>query len=152
MRFLSIGYTMLLVAAPLLAQDQIAPGVTVAPGAVNGALFARNGEMVAVYGDPRPAPAKVKTVLLTHHRRDVAWAARALVRAGTQAVVPDAEKPLFTGVAEWWDKYRTARFHDYTGQSSRVLTEPLPVARTVRGGDRVEGFEVMETPGYTRGA
>jgi len=32
------------------------------------------------------------------------------------------------------------------------VAEPLPLARTVRGGDMIEGIQVIDTPGYTRGA
>jgi glyoxylase-like metal-dependent hydrolase (beta-lactamase superfamily II) len=67
-------------------------------------------------------------------------------------VAPEAEKELFTGASAFWDNYRTARFHDYVCQSSRVLVEPMALATTVRGGDTIEDIHVMETPGYTRGA
>ncbi len=132
--------------------EQIAPGVSLVSGAVNGALIDRPGGTVAIYGDPRDVPAAAKLVLFTHHRRDVVWAGKAMVRHGAQAVVPEAEKDLFTGALEFWDKYRTKRFHDYACQSSRVLAEPLAIARTVRDGDAIEGLQVMDTPGYTRGA
>jgi len=132
--------------------EKLAPGVSVVRGPVNGVLFERNGETLAIYGDPRPRPARAKTVLFTHHRRDVVWAGREMVRQGAAGVAPEAEKNLFTGVADFWERYRTKRFHDYANQSSRILAEPLAIARTVRDGDSVEGIQVMETPGYTRGA
>jgi glyoxylase-like metal-dependent hydrolase (beta-lactamase superfamily II) len=119
---------------------------------VNGVLVERKGGTIAIYGDPRPVPAKAKMVMFTHHRRDVAWAGRELVRNGAAGVAPEAEKNLFTGVAGFWDEYRTKRFHDYANQSSRILAEPLAIARTVHGGDSVEGIQVLNTPGYTRGA
>ena len=134
------------------AVEPIAPGVSVVHGPVNGVLIDKQGETLAIYGDPREAPATIKTVLFTHHRRDVAWAGRELVRRGAQAVAPEAEKELFTGVAAFWDQYRSKRFHDYANQSSRILGEPLPLTRTVRGGDLIEGIQVIDTPGYTRGA
>ena len=121
-------------------------------GPVNGVLIERNGETLAVYGDPRPQPARAKMVLFTHHRRDVVWAGREMVGKGAAAVAPEAEKELFTDVAEFWEQYRTKRFHDYANQSSRILAEPMAIARTVRDGDSIEGIQVMETPGYTRGA
>ena len=88
------------------------------------------------------------------HITAATWSGRAgrWSRRARPAVAPEAEKDLFTGVAEFWDQYRTKRFHDYANQSSRILAEPLRYARTVRGGDSVEGIQVLETPGYTRGA
>ncbi len=134
------------------AVEPITPEIAFVHGAVNGVLIARPGGTVAVYGDPRIQPAPVKMVLFTHHRRDVVWAGRGMVGRGAQAVVPEAEKQWFTDVAAFWDQYRIKRFHDYANQSSRVLAEPLPVTRTVRGGDAIEGIQVIDTPGYTRGA
>ena len=135
---------------------RIAPSGSVVAGAVNGVRIERAGKVLAIYGDPRSSPPAVSMVLFTHHRRDVAWAGRALVAHGAEAVGPEAEKALFTGVAAFWEKYRTARFHDYANQSSRILAEPLPLARTVRGGDTVDwqglAIQVLDTPGYTRGA
>jgi glyoxylase-like metal-dependent hydrolase (beta-lactamase superfamily II) len=133
--------------------EQIASGVSLIHGPVNGVLIDRHGETLAVYGDPREVPAAaVRTVLFTHHRRDVVWAGKELVGRGTRAVAPEAEKELFTGVATFWEQYRTKRFHDYANQSSRVLSEPLSVAATVRGVDTIEGIQVIDTPGYSRGA
>jgi glyoxylase-like metal-dependent hydrolase (beta-lactamase superfamily II) len=114
-------------------------------------LIDKQGETLAVCGDPREAPATIKTVLFTHHRCDVARAGRELVRRGAQVVAPEAEKELFTGVAAFWSQYRSKRFHDYANQSSRILGEPLPLTRTVRGGDLIEGIQVI-TPGYMCGA
>jgi glyoxylase-like metal-dependent hydrolase (beta-lactamase superfamily II) len=95
-------------------------------------------------------------VLFTHHRRDAVWAGEPLVRKGAQAVAPEAERDLFENVDQFWTRYQTERFHDYANQSSRILTEPLPLARTVKEGDRIEwqdlAIQVLDTPGYTRGA
>jgi glyoxylase-like metal-dependent hydrolase (beta-lactamase superfamily II) len=134
------------------AVEEIAPGVSLVRGAINGVLIDRQGETLAIYGDPRETPAAAKTVLFTHHRRDVVWAGRKLVRRGTRAVAPEAEKDLFTRVAAFWEQYQTKRFHDYANQSSRILAEPLPLERTVHEGDTIQGIQVVDTPGYTRGA
>ena len=134
------------------AAEQVTSTVSLVPGPVNGVLIRHQGETLAIYGDPREEPAHVSSVFFTHHRRDVVWAGRELVRNGARAVAPEAEKDLFTGVTGFWDQYRTKRFHDYANQSSRILAEPLPVDRTVRGGDSIEGIQVIDTPGYTRGA
>jgi hypothetical protein len=64
--------------APVSAQpfevERITASVSAVSGPVNGVLIQRNGETLAIYGDPRPEPAKVRRVLFTHHRRDVVWA------------------------------------------------------------------------------
>jgi glyoxylase-like metal-dependent hydrolase (beta-lactamase superfamily II) len=144
-------------ASPLSAQtvEAVATGVSVVRGPVNGVLIERNQQMLAVYGDPRPEPRRTSMVLFTHHRRDVAWAGRLLVAQGAQSVGPAAEVALFQDVGAFWERYRTARFHDYANQSSRVLAEPIPLARTVRGGDTVDWqgipIHVIDSPGYTRG-
>ena len=137
--------------------EKITGEVSVVHGPVNGVLIQRKGETVAIYGDPRPEPAKARQVLFTHYRRDVVWAGRRQVETkGAEAVAPEAEKRLFTDVAPFWEHYRTARFHDYANQSSRIAAQRIPLARTVRGGDSIEwhglAIGVMETPGYTRGA
>ena len=135
---------------------QLTRSVRVFRAAVNGALIERSGKQLAVYGDPRPEPAQPEQVLFTHHRRDVAWAGRRLVERGAKAVAPAAERELFSGVKHFWQDYETSRFHDYAQQSSKVLTEPLDVAESVREGRQIHWqglkFEVIDTPGYTRGA
>ncbi|MBZ5596302.1 MAG: MBL fold metallo-hydrolase [Acidobacteriia bacterium] len=150
-----IGSVLLAPAQPSQV-EKISASVSVVHGPVNGVVIERNGEVLAIYGDPRQKPVRAKQVLFTHHRRDVAWGGRQLVEGGAEAVAPEAEKALFNDVAQFWEHYRTARFHDYANQSSRILAEPIPLARTVRGGDTIDWhgltIEVIETPGYTRGA
>lgn len=141
-------------AAERITMEEITPSVSVVRGPVNGVLVVRNGQTLAVYGDPRENSAHAEKVLFTHHRRDVAWVGRQMVELGAEAVYPAAEEQLFNGVAAFWAKY--SQFHDYTEQSSKVLASPIGAGRAVRGGDRVtwNGFdiEVRDTPGYTRGA
>src|SRR5216684_2292563 len=149
------GATVAAAAAPF-GVEKITADVSVVRGPVNGVLIQRNGETLIIYGDPRPEPAKARHVLFTHHRRDVVWAGRRLVERGAEAVAPEAEKTLFTDVGQFWEHYRMARFHDYANQSSRILAEPIPLARTVRGGHTIDWqgltIRVIDTPGYTRGA
>ena len=138
------------------AVRQITPNVTMVAGPVNGLLVARAGKTLAVYGDPRETPSVVQKVLFTHHRRDVVWAGRALVEHGAEAVIPVGEQPLFSDVAQFWNRFQKARFHDYSQQSSKVLTSPISKATPVRGGDQIEWeglvIQVIDTPGYTRHA
>lgn len=136
--------------------ERITASVSVVRGPVNGVLLQRNGDALAIYGDPRQEPAKALQVLFTHHRRDVVWAGRRMIQNGAQAIAPEAEKALFTEVGPFWESYRTARFHDYSNQSSRILADSLSLARTVRGNDTIDWqgltIRVVDTPGYTRGA
>ena len=143
-------------AAQDVPTEMVGANVRVLCGAVNGVLLERNGKMLAIYGDPRKEPASADTVLFTHHRRDVVWAGRTLVAAGAKAVVPAGELADFTEVGTFWLGFAQKRFHDYTHKSTKVLGEPMTVAKTVRGGEALtwEGLSirVLDTPGYTRGA
>src|SRR5689334_4594922 len=154
--FLVAGAAIVAFGAPSYPVEKIAAGVTVVRGPVNGVLIERKGETLAIYGDPRPLPGNARQVLFTHHRRDLVWAGRQLVLQGAKAVAPEAERALFTDVDSFWQHYSAARFHDYANQSSRILAEPIPLARAVRDGDTVDWqgltIRVMATPGYTRGA
>ncbi len=137
--------------------ETLTSNATVVRGPVNGVLIRRNGKALAVYGDPRENAPAVERVLFTHGRRDVVWAGRGLVRRGAEAVVPAGDKAMFTDVKSFWEKYfETGRFHDYANQSTRVAAEPFEAVTTVKGGDRFtwQGVpvEVLDTPGYTRGA
>ena len=143
-------------AAEQIRVEDVGKDLQVVRGAVNGALLERGGKILAVYGDPRENRAGVDTVLFTHHRRDVVWAGRALVASGAKAVVPQAELAHFSEVGKFWAEFERKRFHDYAQQTTKVLTEPIPVAQSVKGGETLtwEGLpiRVLDTPGYTRGA
>ncbi len=136
--------------------EQTVGGLQVVQGAINGVRLARNGKSMAVYGDPRENPLPVDVVLLTHHRRDVVWAGRELIARGAKAVVPAGELALFTDVNQFWSQFQEERFHDYAHKSTKVLSEPLPIWKPVKGGDtwNWEGvpIHVLDTPGYTRGS
>lgn len=123
------------------------------PGPANGLLV--NGK-VLVYGDPGGTVRNASYVLFTEARRDVAWAGVRPVAAGARAVAPARERELFENPASFWQAYETQRFHDYSQVNTKVLREPLPVSRAVSGGDvlNLDGVrvEVIDTPGYTRGA
>ncbi len=125
-------------------------------GPVNGAAIERNGYRIVFYGDPEGNFDKVEKVLLTHHRRDVAWAALGPASRGARVVAPAAELPLIANAEGFWDEFRGTRFHDYAQQSTKVLGENLPVHEPARGGRpiRWRGLTVqtIDTPGFTRGA
>ncbi len=136
--------------------QDLAPGLTFAPGPVNSLAVEAGGSRVVFYGDPSGAAAEA--VLFTHHRRDVVWAGRGQAAGGAETYGPAAERALFEEPRAYWEQFRSARFHDYAQQSTKVLTQPLELDREVRGGQQLEllggelTVEVLETPGYTRGA
>jgi len=135
----------------------IAEGVTFLPGPANGLRLEREGRALVVYGDPRPRPERAEMALFTHYRREAVWAGVPLVRAGAAAVVPEAERALFEDAEGTWITFREKTWrHDYQVQATKFPARSLPVARAVREGDRLEWrgltFEVMDSPGYTRGA
>jgi len=136
--------------------ETLSPHVTVVRGAVNGVAIERAGHRLVVYGDPERSWETAELVLFTHSRRDVAWAGRALVENGAEAVVPAGEADQFSKVEDFWSGFWDKRFHDYAQQSTRVLTSPLRVGQTVRGGDELGwqdlSVRVLDTPGYTRGS
>jgi glyoxylase-like metal-dependent hydrolase (beta-lactamase superfamily II) len=138
------------------AEEALSPSVILSPGAINGICIERNGHRLIVYGDPQACWKTADMVLFTHSRREVAWAGRALVEAGAQSVVPAAEAEQFSRVEEFWTGFWDKRFHDYAQQSTRIVTTPLRVDRTVRPDESLAWqdlqIQVLETPGYTRGA
>jgi glyoxylase-like metal-dependent hydrolase (beta-lactamase superfamily II) len=123
------------------------------PGPVNGLVV--NGK-VLVYGDASSRVKSISHLLFTHARRDVVWAGAPVVAAGAPAIVPQHERELFANPKLFWQTYETTRFHDYSQVNTKVLREPLLVAKAVRGGDVLDldgtRVEVIDTPGYTRGA
>ncbi len=123
------------------------------PGPVNGLLI--EGK-VLVYGDAENRIKAVPYVLFTEARRDVVWAGVPLVDRGAAAIVPERERTLFENPGAFWAAYETQRFHDYSEVNTKVLRLPLRVSRTVHGGDVLDldgvHVQVVDTPGYTRGA
>ena len=130
--------------------------LSVVHGDVNGASIQRDGHAIAFYGDPNRSQANVEKVFLTHHRRDVVWAALDLAASGSRVVAPAAELSYISRAEGFWDEFRGTRFHDYAQQSTKILTHDLDVQEPARGGRSIEWrgltVEVVDTPGFTRGA
>jgi glyoxylase-like metal-dependent hydrolase (beta-lactamase superfamily II) len=142
-----------LLAAASVQAAALPASVRFLPGPVNGMLI---GDKVLVYGDPTSRVKNVSHVLFTHARRDVVWAGAPLVRGGAAAIVPHNERALFENPASFWEAYEKQRFHDYSQVNTKVLREPMRATRAVRAGERLDldgvAVEVIDTPGYTRGA
>jgi len=137
-------------------EQSLSAHVTVSTGATNGVAVTQNGHRVVIYGDPQRQWSTADMVLFTHSRRDVAWAGRELVENGAKSVVPAKETEQFSKADEFWTAFWDKRFHDYAQQSTRRLTTPLRVDRSVGEGDHISWQDltvrVMDTPGYTPGA
>lgn len=130
--------------------------LTVLSGAVNGALLTDRQQTLVIGGDPRPTPGPADLVLFTHHRRDVSWSGQQLGRSPAKIIVPADEKKRFTNNTAFWQQFREKRFHDYAQQTTKVLTRPLEVTGTAEASKTLswQGYniQVLNTPGYTRGA
>ena len=105
-----------------------------------------NGKTASVYA----SQANSTRVFLTHHRRDL------YSKLSGRVIAPLAEREYFEKTREYWTGMATKRFHYYTQQSTKILVEPIKVERWVKDGDEIvwEGlrFEVLDTPGFTRGS
>ncbi|MCX5646099.1 MAG: MBL fold metallo-hydrolase [Phycisphaerae bacterium] len=138
------------------ANEVLSPSVTINPRAINGVCIERNGYRLVIYGDPQECWKTADMVLFTHSRRDVVWAGRAMVENGAKSVVPAQEAEQFSKVEDFWTSFWDKRFHDYTQQSTRIITTPLRVDQTAQeGADLVWQdlkVHVLDTPGYTWGA
>ncbi len=135
---------------------RLSPHVSVHQDTVNGVFIQKNGRTLVIYGDPSGSLQQVDKVLFTHSRRDVVWAGRNLVENGAESVVPAGEADKFTKVDHFWSSFATRRFHDYAQQTTKILTKPLKVDRTVSEADALDwqntAITVIDTPGYTRGS
>ena len=131
-------------------------GFRLTTGPVNGVSIERDGHRIVFYGDPDDKLQDVEKVFLTHHRRDVAWAALGLADKGARVVAPGAELPFFNVAEGFWEEFRGTRFHDYAQQSTKILTRNVVVQEPAVSGRPIDWrgltIEVLDTPGYTRGA
>jgi len=136
--------------------EALSSHVTISRGAVNGVCIERDGHRLVIYGDSQQDWKTADMVLFTHGRRDVVWAGRSLVEDGAKSIIPAREAEQFSKVEDFWMGFWDKRFHDYTQQSTRVLTTALRADRTVQEGDQLPWqnlmMRVIDTPGYTRGA
>lgn len=136
--------------------ETISESVHVFSGDINGVLIERGGKKLVVYGDPVDEIKEAETVLITHFRRDVVWAAHSLVKKGSLAVLPSGEKAYLTKGDSIWRSMTSTRFHDYNCQTSKIGITPFERCRFVNGGEKFKWqdteFKILNTPGYTRGS
>lgn len=142
--------------------QQLTKHVSVEPGPVNRVSIQVGEELIAIYGLPRSTSdeleeeAEFDYLLLTHHRRDVIWAASDSNRLAFETIAPESERELIEAPNEFWANYVDDRFGDMAQQSTKILTAPISVNRWVKGGDWIESdgssVQVLDTPGFTRGS
>jgi glyoxylase-like metal-dependent hydrolase (beta-lactamase superfamily II) len=148
-------------ARPLLgAEEAIAPGVRLLHGSVTTAVFERNGRRLAI--DPGslaalPGSGPLDWVLVTHHHRDQAESAGALIRTGARLAVGARDARAFAAADQVWAAADEVLDHRYNFRNDLFTPrEPVPVARELRSGDVLEWeglrFEVLDTPGHTDGS
>ena len=116
-------------------------------GSVNAVRLKREGKTLAFYR----ADQRVESLLLTHHRRDVVG------RPNAQYITaPEKAEGLLETPQVFWTNFVTKRFHYYAQQSTKIHAAPVAVTRWVKEGDVVKWrgleFQVVDTPGFTRGA
>ena len=126
---------------------------------MNRVLIQADSAQLAIYsGGPvaKAADTPIEKLLLTHGRRDVVTAALNLVRSGVAVVAPEREAFALQKSTEYWNAFPQNQFHDYGQQSTKILAQPVVVETWVKGGETVKwrglGFDVLDTPGYTRGS
>lgn len=136
-------------------EEYLPSSISVVQRAINSVLITQDGNRMAVYGPPSADAAGIEQLLLTHHRRDVLTAAREMATDELAIVAPLREQYWFEQPHDFWKTFVTSRFHDYAQYTTKILAAPLPVDRWVKEGDVVRWrnieFQVLETPGYTRG-
>jgi glyoxylase-like metal-dependent hydrolase (beta-lactamase superfamily II) len=136
--------------------DEVVPGLRIIRGAVNTAVFERDGKTLLIdSGDLRQSTAV--WAFFTHHHPDQASGAASLAAHGTKIAVPAAERHFFEDAQNVWDTADNRLDHDYNCRPDLVtLRKSIPVTAAFKDGDvhNWQGlrFEVIETPGHTDGS
>ena len=139
--------------------EELTTNSTIQLGPVNQVLIQIGPTQLAVYaGEPnaKDGEAQIEKLLLTHGRRDVVTDALKLANSGVSVVAPEREAYALQRANDYWAAFPQNQFHDYGQQSTKVLAKPVAVENWVKDGDTVEWrglrFQVLDTPGFTRGA
>ncbi len=126
-----------------LAALSVSGQVRIVPGPVNSVVLP---DGAAIYGAP-----DARTVLATHTRRDVLWAA-----GNATLIVPEGEAKGVSEATRFWSLFRQTRFHDYSQRTTKISDRDYILSRTVRGGDTLTFggtvISVVDSPGFTPGA
>ena len=139
--------------------EELTANASFRAGSVNQVLIESGPAQLAVYTaapGSKANDAPIEKLLLTHGRRDVVTDALPLIRAGVGVTAPEREAYALQKAADYWNAFPQSQFHDYGQQSTKILAKPVEVETWVKEGDAVPwrglSFEVIDTPGFTRGA
>lgn len=155
-RLLDLCLPLLFTCLPAIASSaepvKITEHCLMQPGAINGVVILSGNQQLAVYGwDEGP----VDRLLLTHGRRDVVWRAANAMNTAT-VVAPVGEKYSLENGQDFWARFPQNQFHDYSQQTTKISNEAIQVDQWVSEGDVLDWnglkIEVLNTPGFTRGA
>ena len=139
-----------------VAMAQAQPTLQFQEGPVNGVIIEKGGHRLSVYGWQDDDVSNIDRVLLAHGRRDVLWKATPLIDSGAKATAPNRERFGLEDPLAFWKSFRTARFHDYAQQTTKIANEAVDIDQWVNEGDSIAwqdlNFAVLETPGFTRGS
>ena len=137
-------------------KTDITDNLCIIHGDINGAVITSGNHKLVIYGDPENTVSEADLILFTHARRDVVWAGRDLVNKGAKAIVPANETGYFSNPDSVWAGLAKAQFHDYRQKQSHVPVKPIPIFRSVVGGDTILWkdipIKVIDSKGYTEGA
>lgn len=125
--------------------------------AVNSVSISVGDNKLAIYGgSEKNSSDQYEQVFLTHHRRDVVWKAESAGKKGAVLVAPEAEREWLEKPAEFWNAFAKKRFHDYGCFTTKIVSRTIPIHRWVKNGEIIAWngieFQVVDTPGFTRGA
>jgi glyoxylase-like metal-dependent hydrolase (beta-lactamase superfamily II) len=148
-----------------MPRDTIAAGLRVLRGAVNTGVLIDGDRALLIDCCDTVTPERLRTecdgvrvdaILCTQHRRPNTAGIARFAEIGADIMVSGGEAHLFTGVSDYWNDPAN-RWHTYHNQpGQQVLAEPVPVTRTVGGGDTISWgghtIAVYDTPGATDGA
>lgn len=128
--------------------------------AIDAGMKSTGSEMFSAIAEIGRTPRDVRAILLTHWHNDHAAGASQLASlSGADVYYSTAESPHLGGeLASTGIRGRLSALVPETGPLvllkgllGNAPEQPVEATRFVKDGDVVEGFEVLETPGHTRG-
>jgi len=139
-----------------IKKNNLTDSLTLLKGDVNGAVIEKNNKKLVIYGNPGNQIIEADVLLLTHCRRDLLWASKSIIESGAKTFIPVKEYDYFIKIDSFWNDFKYSRFHDYSQQTTKYPIKNLNIHHTFAGGDNYKwqeiDFQVINTPGYTRGA
>ena len=128
--------------------------------AIDAGMKSTGSEMLSAIAEIGRTPRDVRAILLTHWHNDHAAGAAVLAKmSGAEVHYSSVESPHLGGdLASTGIRGRLSALVPETGPLvllkgllGNAPEQPVEATRFVRDGDVVRGFEVLDTPGHTRG-